>query len=452
MVANLFRSAIVGSALFSSLAPAISLDVNDHQSIKDAASKTAFGSMGWYGGNDTGGIPGAFPEKWWEGSALFMSLLWYWHYTGDSTYNDQVSQGMEWQAGNGDYMPDNYSSYLGNDDQMFWGQAAMTAAEIKFPDVEDSYSWLSLAQGVFNTQAARWDTMNCGGGLRWQIFPYQAGYNMKNSVSNGGLFMLAARLARYTNNQTYTDWAHKIWDWSTESPLVDKKTWNVADSTDIPDGCTTMGNNQWSYNYGTYLSGAAYLYNMTESDSWKEVVDGLLKVTLRTFFPQKYGGNILVEPCDEKELCNQNEILFKGLVSGWLAFVALLVPSTYDQILPKLQASAEAAAASCTGMNNNTCSVRWYQKKWDGWNGLEEQVIATDVITSLLVMDMPDKAPVTSETGGKSSSDPNAGSGKGGKGGKLPAITAGDKAGASILTILFSGGWIGLVAYMLMGG
>lgn len=218
--------------------------------------------MGWYGGNDTGGIPGAFPEKWWEGSALFMSLLWYWHYTGDSTYNDQVSQGMEWQAGNGDYMPDNYSSYLGNDDQMFWGQAAMTAAEIKFPDVEDSYSWLSLAQGVFNTQTARWDTMNCGGGLRWQIFPYQAGYNMKNSVSNGGLFMLAARLARYTNNQTYTDWAHKIWDWSTDSPLVDKETWNVADSTDIPDGCSTSGNNQWSYNYGTYLSGAAYLYNM----------------------------------------------------------------------------------------------------------------------------------------------------------------------------------------------
>ena len=103
-------------------------------------------------------------------------------------------------------------------------------------------------------------------------------------------------------------------------------------------------------------------------------------------------------------------------------------------------------------MKNNTCSVRWYQKKWDGWNGLEEQVIATDVITSLLVMDMPDKAPVTSKTGGKSSGDPNAGSGKGDKGRKLPEITAGDKAGASILTIVFSGGWIGLVAYMIMGG
>lgn len=128
----------------------------------------------------------------------------------------------------------------GNDDQGFWGIAAMTAAEIGFPDVDDGYSWLSLAQGVFNTQVARWDSNNCGGGLRWQIFPYQAGYAMKNSISNGLLFQLAARLARYTNNQTYTEWAEKVWDWSASSP-------------------------QWSYNYGTYLIGAAYMYNMVSA-------------------------------------------------------------------------------------------------------------------------------------------------------------------------------------------
>ena len=81
-------------------------------SIKSAASQTAYGSMLWYSGNETGQIPGAFPDKWWEGSALFLSLLYYWHYTGDTTYNAEVSQGMEWQAGNGDYMPANYSSYL----------------------------------------------------------------------------------------------------------------------------------------------------------------------------------------------------------------------------------------------------------------------------------------------------------------------------------------------------
>lgn len=69
--------------------------------------------MGWYAGNETGQIPGAFPEKWWEGSALFLALLQYWHFTGDTTYNSLMSEGMQWQPGDkGDYMPSNYSSYL----------------------------------------------------------------------------------------------------------------------------------------------------------------------------------------------------------------------------------------------------------------------------------------------------------------------------------------------------
>lgn len=68
--------------------------------------------MGWYGGDEPGNIPGAFPDKWWEGSALFQACLNYWYTTGDTRYNDTVNMGMEWQAGEGDYMPANYSSYL----------------------------------------------------------------------------------------------------------------------------------------------------------------------------------------------------------------------------------------------------------------------------------------------------------------------------------------------------
>jgi mannan endo-1,6-alpha-mannosidase len=51
--------------------------------------------------------------KWWEGSALFAAALNYWHVTGDTTYNEEVSLGLQWQGGDqGDYMPSNYSSYL----------------------------------------------------------------------------------------------------------------------------------------------------------------------------------------------------------------------------------------------------------------------------------------------------------------------------------------------------
>jgi mannan endo-1,6-alpha-mannosidase len=111
-------------------------------------------------------------------------------------------------------MPANQSSSEGNDDQSFWALAAIAAAEMRFPNPpSDKPQWLTLAQAVFNQQATRWDTANCKGGLRWQIVPFNAGYNYKNSISNGCLFHLAARLARYTGNTTYIDWADKIYDW-----------------------------------------------------------------------------------------------------------------------------------------------------------------------------------------------------------------------------------------------
>lgn len=68
--------------------------------------------------------------------------------------------------------------------------------------------------------ASRWDTQYCGGGLRWQIFSWNNGYDYKNSVSNAALFHIAARLARYTGNQTYVDWAVKVFDWMESINLV----------------------------------------------------------------------------------------------------------------------------------------------------------------------------------------------------------------------------------------
>ena len=154
--------------------------------------------------------------------------------------------------------------------------------------------------------------------------------------------------------------------------------------------------------------------------------------------------------CEPLEVCNDNEIIFKGLVSSWLAFTSILIPSTYDSIKPKLQGSAQAAAQSCAGMGNNTCGVRWYQKKWDGWNGLEEQLSVTNVLFSVLAHPDDSKGPVTSDTGGSSKGDPGAGqSDPNSNKLTLKKITAGDKAGASILTVLFAGMWLGLLGWML---
>ncbi|KAJ5632753.1 Mannan endo-1-6-alpha-mannosidase DCW1 [Penicillium lividum] len=450
-----WKGALV-ALLLSNSANAITLDISDEQSIKDAASISAYAMMTYYKGNETGHIPGAFASKWWEGSALFMALLQYWHFTGDTTYNDELRVGLEWQAGDGDYMPSNYSSYLGNDDQMFWGLAAMTAAELAFADASSGYSWLSLAQGVFNTQIKRWDTTTCDGGMRWQIWWWESGYEMKNSIANGGLFQLAARLYRYTGTELYGTWARKIWDWSTTTPLLSNSTWNVADSTQMDDGCTSQGNTQWSYNYGTYLMGAAYMYNITngtEQAAWETRVNGLLKRTLNKFAPDSNGGILEEFVCEPSEECNNNEVLFKGLVSSWLAFTAMLVPSTWDTILPKLQTSASAAALSCTGHDNNTCGVRWYLSTYDGYMTMEQEISATNVFVANLIA-FEKSAPVTSTTGGNSTSDVTAGDNDTAATTTETSstITSGSRAGAGILTVVLVSGWVAIMGWVVWGG
>ena len=48
------------------------------------------------------------PYYWWEAGAMFGQMIEYWYYTGDSTYNDVVMEGLLAQIGpNQDFMPPN---------------------------------------------------------------------------------------------------------------------------------------------------------------------------------------------------------------------------------------------------------------------------------------------------------------------------------------------------------
>lgn len=185
---------------------------------------------------------------------------------------------------------------------------------------------------------------------------------------------------------------------------------------------------------------------------WLRALNGLIDRLFKTFFIH---NNVIEDvTCEPREICNNNEILFKGLVVSWLSYTTLLVPSTAGKIMPMLESSAKACAASCTGNGNNTCGVRWYQSKWDGWTGMEEQISASQMFSAMLVKYAKGKdvGPVTENTGGTSNGNVNAGMGDGsGQENTLPPITTGDKAGAGILTVAFVGGWIGLMVFMLMG-
>ena len=388
-----------------SLVNAMTVDFTSSDSIKSATSTLAYDMMTYYSGNTTGGTPGLLPGPcqdvtcyyWWEAGAMFGSLINYWQYTGDDSYNEVITQALQFQIGpEENYNPPNQSKNMGVDDQAFWAFTAMDAAEAGLPDVGgDAPSWLALAQAVFNFQHSLWDTATCGGGMRWQVYSFNAGYNLKNTISNGGNFQLAARLALYTNNQTYGDWAEQMWDWMAASPLF--QTQNgllyIWDNTDANNNCTDVAHYVWTYNYGTMLIGAASMYNFTNgAEPWGTRVQQILDGALSLFFPTEYGGNIMSEfQCEPSSNCNNDQSSFKAYLSRWMAVTALLVPSTRGQIMAKLQTSAVGAAGQCVGGDNGRmCGRRWYSADWDGSSGVGQQVRVLEYDVRRLLINLSD--------------------------------------------------------------
>ncbi|KAI4123764.1 MAG: hypothetical protein LQ338_005113 [Usnochroma carphineum] len=410
--------------------------------------------MTFYNGNQPGGVPGNLPAPyyWWECGAMFGSLLDYYHYTGDDQYNDIVTEGMLFQVGpDNDYMTPNQTKTEGNDDQGFWGLAAMSAAEQKFPNPpSDKPQWLALAQAVFNTQALRWDTQYCNGGLRWQIFSFNTGYDYKNTISNGVFFNLGARLALYTGNQTYADWAEKAWDWTAAVGMM-SQDYHFYDGAHTTLNCTDVNKQQWTYNSGVYLLGAANMYNLTNgSDVWRDRINNILNTTNGFFFPPTV-PNVMVEvACEPFNTCDTDNWSFKAYLARWMAATTKMAPWTYDVIMEKLRASAAAAALQCSGGSSGTlCGMKWTDgAKYDGTTGVGQQMSALEVIQSLLISKVA--GPVTNSTGGTSKGDPSAGSG-GTFDPTLPqgAIQKKDRVGAGFLTTLIIVSGIGSIWWML---
>lgn len=80
-------------------------------------------------------------------------------------------------------------------------------------------------------------------------------------IANGCFFNLGARLARYTNNATYSDWAEKTWNWLAAVGFLDSDTYAIYDGADVSNNCTQINKAEFSYNNAVWVLGAAYMYN-----------------------------------------------------------------------------------------------------------------------------------------------------------------------------------------------
>lgn len=457
---SLNASYMVLCTVLVSTVAALELDVDSFDSIKKNTALISKGVLDYYNGNKPGGVVGMFtwPYYWWEAGGAWGSLIEYSYYMENDTLVPLIKEALEYQTGDDfNYIPLNQSTTEGNDDQGFWGVAVMAAAEKNFSNPKDDRkAWLTLAQAVFNTMQARWDHNDCHGGLRWQIFQWNSGYDYKNSVSNGCLFNIAARLARYTGNDSYADWAEKVWDWMVGTNLIGSQSDDylfVYDGVSVDDNCSKVVKLQWSYNQGLFLLGAAFLYNYTEDSVW---LDRTLKLLNGAVVFFNSSNEIMYEAACQNGKggqgtgsCNQDQRSFKAYFSRFLGLTAIMVPQTSDKIMNWLQKSAVAAAESCSGgTDGHTCGINWFVGKWDGVYGLGEQMCALEVMTALRVHDRP--PPYTAHNGGSSKGNPSGGYGNEGINVKPLSIGTGDKAGAGIITAVIGVSIVGATAWLLI--
>jgi mannan endo-1,6-alpha-mannosidase len=139
--------------------------------------------------------------------------------------------------------------------------------------------------------------------------------------------------------------------------------------------------------------------------------------------------------CEIEGTCNIDQRSFKAYLSRWMGYTALVAPWTRDLINPRLQASAMAAAAQCTGGESQTgCNLYWVTKNESVASfGVGEQMAAMEVIQSLLYPYVT--GPASRSSGGSSLSRPNAGLDTTSELPILNDSTVSDKIGGSFLTV-----------------
>jgi mannan endo-1,6-alpha-mannosidase len=160
------------------------------------------------------------------------------------------------------------------------------------------------------------------------------------------------------------------------------------------------------------------MYNATNGAAkWKSALDGLLNTTLSTFF----SNDIMVEvACESAGSCTTDMKALKSFTARWLAATTQLAPYTSSLILPKLTASAQAAAAHCG--DGSSCILKWTDSSLNGEDsGLGEEMSALAVVSALLVGQVGWEATVatggvvpSNSTIGSNSTTSSGGSGNGG--------------------------------------
>ena len=140
------------------------------------------------------------------------------------------------------------------DDNQWIGITAMDA----YKRTKDE-RWLLTGKEIYRFMMTGYDTV-AGGGLYWQ----EGNKSFKNTCSNGPGIILAAQLYQATKEQPYLDTALLLFKWVN----ANLKSAAGLYYDNIKTATYAVDKKQYSYNTGTMLQSAIYLYESTNDKTY----------------------------------------------------------------------------------------------------------------------------------------------------------------------------------------
>ncbi|KAK6532462.1 hydrolase 76 protein [Arthrobotrys megalospora] len=374
---------LTSSALLAlSVAPVafgqLSIDLDNTDTVK-AAAKVVLQSMVDDYTSQKPFVAGLLPSDYsfFESGLFFNTVLDYAAFTGDKSFNSLFEKDFFNQIGSdANFMPADKSARIANDDVGYWALAAIAAAEYGAkPADSSSPDYLTLAENAFNNFVERWDSKNCNGGLRWTITPGSTGYDFKDTNSNGVFFQLSARLGLKTGNQTYFEWATKVYDWTVKTGLIGGlETNNVGEvyaGASVQDKCQQIDKSAYSAQQANYIYGCIIMYAHTKSSTWLDRALGYLTYTSAYFSNgEKYiddgTSGVVFEAACSPQKCTLDQkaglsVLFRSLgVAVGYSDISTYFPLQFNN-------SAKAAAKSCSPKGE--CNFGWSTLKYNASAG-----------------------------------------------------------------------------------
>ncbi len=213
-------------------------------------------------------------------------------------------------------------------DDMEWNALTM----LRLYQVTKDEKYLTAVKTLWTDIIAGWNDTYAGGGVAWmKTQPYS-----KNACSNGPASLLAIRLFALTKEETYKQWALKIYEWQ-KNTLFERVSGAVYDN--INGNTNVISQVALTYNQGTFMASAVEIYRVTGDKAYLNDAQKAANYTLTKCIDSS--NNIL-----RNEGTGDNA-LFKGIFMRY--FLILLQQSDLN----------EAYRVKFETFFNNNAQIAW---------------------------------------------------------------------------------------------